>query len=418
MRYFGKNELVEIKVEHLTKAVDEEGNRIYSDELLQEIYNRNFKNVDKMLEDYQRKDRDFMEPLLYAVKHTYGTYIIYNSYSVGLQNDEKIAMEIIKDEPELIKGTPMSRNSEFILKAAQTNPRVVTYMDKDLSKDIIFKEALKETLNIGINIQVMKEVIIQDASLLQYIPEDLKNNYEFIRETSKENYQVVEHIIDNRDEFGLEAIRGAKDTTRELTVEKSMTIVNNMAETSTDKRYGMVANKVKERGEDNIYTVRWTTAMAAQSDKVTPEYFKKVLDDSILAMIGIQKDLTADGKEKVSIDRIQTMVTPTILNRLKDKAVLHGLEVDADLESKLEEYTEFFNDYRARLQEEKRKNLENKKEGYKVGQEDVERKTIKDGCTPHSINGSTENIRKAYEEIPMLTNDEKGMGYNESEETR
>ena len=68
MGYFIDNQM--IKFDNLRQAVDNEGKRIYSEELLQKIENGDFfclNNLDLL----DRNNRHFMEPLLYAVSLKY-----------------------------------------------------------------------------------------------------------------------------------------------------------------------------------------------------------------------------------------------------------------------------------------------------------------------------------------------------------
>ena len=413
MVYFENNRLVDF--EDLKQVVDEKGKRIYSENLIQQLEGGNL-NALHTINVSDRNNRYFMEPLLFAVKNSeFSTYEVYKYYGEELQkSDLTIATEIVMNEPEVLEDTSITDNSNLVLHFAKINPEIILYISEDLKNDGEFIEELCEIGNkeaimyavrecnvstvlqdnpeLASNSVFMKEAIKEDATLIAKVPDELKNNSDFIRETSKENYKVVGYIINNKDEFGLEAIKGAKDTTREVTTEHSMQIINKEAINSDDIRYKKVSEKVKEVGKDDVHTVRWVTAMAAQSDKVTPEYFRKVFDDSTLAMLEIKKDLTLDGKEKVSIENMQKMVTPQILNKLKEKAVEQGLEVDEDLENKLKEYTEFFYNYRTKLQEVKKQNIQ--KNNIRITPEQIEEKT--DNTRISEINGETQWIRKEY----------------------
>jgi len=353
----------------------------YSKELLMLIKMGNYELLKQELSEDQRKDRRFMDPILYAVKKEKGTYKVFECYADNLKQDEELGREIVKEEPELIIGTPLSNNKQFILEAAEyINPEVVIYMDSSLKSDVIFTGQLCEIENNAVTIYVAKECIMpdtiienpslasnslfmaeaikKDKNVLEYADASLKNDYNFMQKVARENYGVVSYIIDNGEQFELDSIRGVKEVTQELVVGTSRTIIDKMAQEGVDIRYEKVVKKLDERGKENKYATRWSTAMAAQSGNITPEYFMQVLNDSILAMMEIKKDLTKDGVEKLSSDSALKMVTPQILNKLKVSAIENGLELDENLESKIEEYTEFFNSYRARLQEMKKQNRE------------------------------------------------------------
>lgn len=398
------------------KELEEKG--IYPQELLLQLKRRNYSYLNSELTNTQKNDKEFMEPLLYAVKKEYKTYEVYTHYGKSLKENFMLVKEIVRNnEPELIKDTSISDNKEYILDLVEINPKVVLYMSNNLQADNKFKAQLLDLDNKGINICVklienpqlanniefMKDAVKFDVSFLGQIGDELKNNYEFIKDASRENYEVVNYIINHEENFGLEAISGAKDTTQELTIEDSMKTINEEAKTNVDKRYQKVVNKVNEKGKKDVRAVRWVTAMAAQSDKVTPEYFKKVFDDSTLAMLSIKKDLTQDGKEKVSVENMQKMVTPQILNKLKEKAIEQGLEVDIELENKIEEYTKYFYNYRERLNEEKRKNLEKNKQ--QNSPKDIERLT--GGVQLSGIAEEPKSIRNVVENERKRTDDKK-----------
>ena len=205
----------------------------YSLEILQKAKEGNYDELSKLLNNEIRKDIDYMEPLLYAVKNEKNTYIIYQYYDPKLQNSVSLASDIIIGEPELIKDTPVSRNKDFIYDAAQVNPRVVQYMDEELARDVEFVEKIcgipnKEITKcvglvcgtLGINIEdselkdnatFMLGAILHDVTALKNASEELKNNYEFMKEACTNNSNVIEYVVEHTEDFGKEALSATKD---------------------------------------------------------------------------------------------------------------------------------------------------------------------------------------------------------------
>ena len=413
--YFENNR--KVMFEDLKEAINEDGKRVYSDELLREISNGNYNYINETLTPAQREDRNFMEPLLYAVRNDAknGSYIIYKYYGENLQQDLGLLIDVILEDPKIIEDTPISNNKDFILDVVETNPRVLFYISDNLKNDEDFIEELRELGDEGVDnciaialdpsltsdAEFMKEAIKEDPSLLKVADESLKNDYKFIKEITKENYETVEHIIKNRNDFGLEGIKGAKETTKELTIEDYMAILDEMSEKSDDDRYKRVRNKVNEKGIDDPRVIKWITAMAAQhSDQITPENFKKVFDNAILTMTKIQKDLTEDGKIKILTENTSELITPQILNRLKEAAISKGFEISDEQEALFKEYEEFYKEYRQKLAEKKKEEI----------------KTIK----PRDIESLAEDraqFNKIQEERNAIETKEKELGENENDRT-
>lgn len=412
MQYFSNNRRVNFNI------LRECG--IYKKTLLDEIELGNYKVLKETLNGIERNNKDFMEPLLYAVRNERNTYKIYKYYGKDLQENIELARDIVKEEPELIEDTTLSNNKQVVLELAEINPKVVKHMSQALKEDSVFIEDLCKTKNKEVIINVTKEcdisqvisnnpdllsnkefmvgVVIADVNYIEKVDKSLKNNYEFIRETTKENYEIVEYVVKNNVDFGLEAITAAKDTTKEITVNDYMQVIEELSECSDDSRYRKVKDKVIEKGQDDLRTLKWITAMVAQSDKVSPEMLKKVLDYSVLEMSKIKKDLTEEKKEKVSIENAYKLITPKILNRLKEKAKEQGLEIDGELEARIEEYKEFYENYMEKLREKKRVELEkiNDKNSKNIELEDVEKVTE---CA--NLDGIEQETKAIRQEIEM-----------------
>jgi len=402
MGYFKNNRSVNL--ENLERAINEDGKRIYSEKLIEGIRGGDFNCLNE-ISPADRNDREFMEPLLYAVKNEKNTYMVYKYYGKNLQENLGLLIEVVIDEPQLIENTPISYNKEFILDVAEINPRVVFYMADTLKSDTEFIAELRELQDKGVdacvalvenpslasNPEFMKEAIKEDINLLQYADQSLRNDYKFMKEITEENYKAVEHVIRNRESFGLEGIKGAKETTRELTMEEYMAIIDEMAQTSEDDRYRRVKEKISEKGTNDLRAVKWVTAMVVQNrDNVSVETFQKVFDNAILTMTKIQKDLTDSGEIKVSKENAYELITPHILNQLREAAIEKGLEISEEQENLFKEYEEFHREYSEKLREKKRQENSN----LIITSKQVEEKTY--NARISEINGETQGIREEY----------------------
>ena len=186
-----------------------------------------------------------MEPILYAIKNEFDTYEIYTYYGVNLQDNAKLASEIIKEEPELIKDTPISRNEEFILQNVKTNPNIIKYMSENLKENTEFLENLYQLQETDISKKIVKECNIEkliqnnqeltkdpqfmveaikkEVSLIKYANEELKNNYEFIKSACTENNNLIEYVANNTEEFGIEGLTASKKVLINISSKEAIT---------------------------------------------------------------------------------------------------------------------------------------------------------------------------------------------------
>ena len=200
----------------------------------------------------------------------------------------------------------------------------------------------------------MSTAIDKDVKLLEYASAELRNDKEFLKEKSSQNEKVIDYVVDNIQKFGLEGIKGVRESSRDFTIEDCIALIDEMAENSQDERYEKVKAKIQERGLDDVHTVRWVTAMAAQRDDINPELVKKVLNYSMLTMEKTKQDLTETGEMQINLDNMQELITPLILNRLKEKLQLQGINIEEELQQKLDNYQEFYDKYHAQFKEQKK----------------------------------------------------------------
>lgn len=389
-----------VTFDDLAKIVDQDGKRVYPDSILEKLSTGDYNCLNQLTPE-MRENVGFMEPLLYAVKNERATYMVYKYYGQELQEDLGLLIEIVLDEPSIIEDTPISKNRDFMLDIVELRPSVIMYIDDSLKSDPEFLEelhelqdkgveasiALMENPELGNDAEFMNEAIKDDAKLLEFASPELKNDYEFMKSITKENYKAVEYVVQNREDFGLEGIKATKETTRELTIEDYMVIIDDMAKESDDIRYQKVKDKVQEKGHDDPRVVKWITAMVAQNkENVSMENFQKVFDNAILTMTKVQRDLDDNGEIKISVENAQELITPRILNKLREAAIEKGLEITPEQEKLFNEYEEFYKEYEENLAEKK------KKEREKATKTTEDTKKIEE-VTPQNIEKVSEDVK-------------------------
>lgn len=229
MQYFSDNKRVNFNI------LRQSG--IYSEVLIDEIKQGNYNVLEELIDDKYREDKDFMEPILYAVRNEYNTYSVYKYYGKKLQEDINLAKEIIKEEPELIYDTSVSDNKQFILEIVEINPEIIQHISQSLKEDSVFIESLCELENKEVMIHVAKEckipetiidnpnlaenkifmgeIIKENPETLEYASDDLKDDYEFMKEVSKDK-ETIEYVVEHTHDFGEEGLTGTKEALIEL----------------------------------------------------------------------------------------------------------------------------------------------------------------------------------------------------------
>lgn len=414
MKSFSNNRTVKIK------DIIESG--MYDPELINALTSGRFNYLADLPVEL-RGNIDYMEPLLYAVRNELGTYKVYQYYTESLQDNEKLASEIIVEEPDLIAGTPVSKNEEFILNNVKTNPKILQYMSpelkssgemleklnsidsrevtKEIARSCDIKVAIECNASLSDDKDFMAVAIERDLQSLEYASDNLKNDYEFLKTQSSKQEKVIDYVVDNMNDFGLEGIKGVRESSKDFTVDDCLGIINEMAENSDDERYKKVKQKVMERGIEDVHTVRWVTAMVAQDDNISPESVNKILNYSMLTMEKTRKSLTKSGEMEINQDNMQELITPLILNRLKGKLQAQNIDIDKNLQKKLDEYTKFYDEYHEKFKEQKMKNRKEK-------------------LTPKDVEQATEDVRSGeinseIQEIKEKVTEERESGNNTKE---
>lgn len=223
------------------KDLEESGQ--YTQELLKALQEGKYQEIYR-LSISDRSNQDFMEPLLYAVKNDKGTYAIYAYYSETLQDNIVLATEIIKTQPELLEGTPVSRNREFVVENIKENPEIAKYINPSLKNDTkvieeIYKTgnelaiqailpneqliiAITQTPELSCDKAFMLEKIGEFGEAIQFASEQLKNDYDFLKEAYRANIDAIDYTAEHAQEFGEKGLLAAKEVAIETTSDNAI----------------------------------------------------------------------------------------------------------------------------------------------------------------------------------------------------
>ena len=241
---------------------------LYAVELLEKLETGDFSELDKLTAD-DRNNREIMEPLLYAVKNEpeLNTYIVYKYYGDALQRDilrdnRELAVNIVREEPELMEGTPISRNPQFILENVQNNPKIIRYMDSYLKTNEQFINTLNKNENLEITSEIlragmiveilnnpelsndkefMSNAIKENGSIIEFASDELKNDYEFMKENCSNNKEVINYVSEHTQEFGKEGLSATKDALVEVSSDEAIS--------GFEEEKATIKEKIIENGE-------------------------------------------------------------------------------------------------------------------------------------------------------------------------
>ena len=324
--------------------------QLYSKELLEALKGGKYQEL-YTLSASDRANRDYMEPLLYAVKNENGTYAVYTYYAENLQNDTRLAAEIIQTEPQLIEGTPISQNKEFVMAHISSNPNIIGYISPTLKSDV---DIIHEVYQIGDASAI--EALAQESAKVEIIqtilanPElsndkefmtsaieksgdaialasaELKNNYEFLREAYKGNIEAVDYTAEHTEEFGIKGLLAAKEviietssdnaikgfederakTQQQLealradnTPENLETIKKLEMDEKRFQRHVRFIEKIKSGEIDQVKAARRIRDFCAKLD---PEYRKRI--EQMLTIDAAMKQKEQDAPKQVTAEEI------------------------------------------------------------------------------------------------------------------
>jgi len=218
---------------------------IYSEQILQAIKDGNHKALGKpeIISKEQSQDIHFMGPIVYAFEKEHRTYIGYKYCGENLQKNLDFATDILREAPEIIKDTLVSNDRKFIETVAQEIPEVVKHMSAELKTDTTFTAELCElnvpeitkyaaqeckmpdtiiqNQSLAENKAFMVEAIKEDAKVLEYTSDELKNDYQFMKEVS-ENKDAINYVVDHIGDFGEQGLSGTKDALIEISSDEAI----------------------------------------------------------------------------------------------------------------------------------------------------------------------------------------------------
>lgn len=266
MRYFERNKGLTFKEleekQEYREAIEKEG--IEFNNLLEILKNRDFKALKLTLSNDINEKNEIMEPLLYSVKEEYGTYEIYKCYGEKLQRNRDLVTEIISEEPNIFENTPVSNDQQFILEMAEVAPNIVLHMSPLLKENTEFTKELCELNNKEITINVakeckmpetiintpdlaenkifMSEIITDNPQALEYVSENLKNDYDFMKEVAKSK-ETIDYVVKNIEDFGENGLSATKDALVEISSDEAIS--------GFEEEQEKVKKQIEEKMNDN-----------------------------------------------------------------------------------------------------------------------------------------------------------------------
>lgn len=327
----------------------------------------------------RRNNRSYMGDLLFAVWNDCKSFIVYQYCGASIQSDPIIALEVFMNDPSMIEGSRLGGDERFIIQAARVCPKITTYINPILKKDEEFVEELNKVVNmqeartkevfekaaevikelegdpeLARDREFMHEAILVNANFLLQASTDLKNDAEFLKSEIEENEEVISVVAKNVKEFEFEGIKAVQESSKKLTIDDCLTLIDELVEKSDDTRYEKIKAAVNKRGIDDPRVMKWVTAMVAQRDDLDPQLVKKVLDYSILTMEKTKQDVGEDGKMQLTLENAQALITPTIINRIKASLEKQGVPLESNYEKAIAEYTMFYEDFNKQFRAKKR----------------------------------------------------------------
>lgn len=318
---------------------------------------------------------DFMQSLIYAYKEDKDNYDLFLEAGPAVQR--AMAVEVFSDNPELILETDFVDDKEFIKANLRMCPEIIPFIAEEIRSDphvveiiedikvttlegraiadpeksIFYTERIESEPSLRGDSEFMAEAIQNDPSFLELAAKELKENFDFMREQSKGNQKVIDVVVNHTDDFNFDAIRAVRESSRELTIDDCMALVDQYIEKHDDPRYQKVKDKIQERGMEDPRTMKWITAMVAQMDDVSPDLMKKIVDYSMLTMEKTRRDLDQDGKMVMNMDVAQAMITPLMLRKLMKRAEEKGVTLDEGMHQAVDSYIEFYDEFRPQFAE-------------------------------------------------------------------
>ena len=286
-----------------------ENNGLYSKDLIDSLKSKQF-SVMKDLTDNQKKDSNYMYPLLWAVKEELGTFIVYSYMSEDLQSDTDITTEVVKSEPELFANSPLSSNRIFILSHIQSLPSLSHYMSPALKSDLVFIKELCTVSSPDVAKQILNNAGISDASVLESVPsptevlvdtvlvaalvsnpehlaelsENQRNDYASIKAAAYQNEGIVSYVVEHLDVLGSEGIRAVREANEDILISSYGKVIN---ESETKNRIlnidSLIDFEKLDKTEDPGLVAK-LLAVGILTDNIDAELAQRAINATVLIM--------------------------------------------------------------------------------------------------------------------------------------
>ncbi len=302
-----------------TKIADLEKNKEYSKDIIEWLKRGQIDKIgDLPLEE--RSNKDFILPILYTVKNEYNSYKVYSHIAPSLQCDESLTLEVIESEPGLIEGTPLAADKNFIEKYMNRYPEITKYMDETLQVYPSIQRAINpegyeikkqtaiSTMAVSMAVATypflandkdyMKQSILMDASALEFLGKELKNDTEFLKEIYTENREAITYTAENVEKFGI----------NELEVAQNIAMINVFSDAANDfkGKAEEIKNRNNEKTESEISEEDITEQRRAERHSKTMEkYLSEAIEGNPEAIKKIKRilvccqNLDSETKEKM-----------------------------------------------------------------------------------------------------------------------
>ena len=223
-----KFDLRRVKIKDLEKSNE------YPKHVLDSLKRRKYDDLKIFYSPDELNDPKIMEPILYSIKNELDTYVIFEYCGEFIQRKPEIAEAVIKTEPNLIEGTILSEDKDFIKRNLNENPNLLYYMSDDLKNDSNFIKECSEIENNKVKTIIMndpelskdktfiKENIKDDPSIVLVCDDSLKNDYGTMKELCEENAEVIDYVASNTDMFGKEGLEATKDAVKDKFYDDSL----------------------------------------------------------------------------------------------------------------------------------------------------------------------------------------------------
>lgn len=317
------------------------------------------------------KDVNAARYLLYAVINSQETelYPLYACLENDVQQDllgaTYISNNILQTKPEVIRDTPLAKDEIAILNNIDGKPEIAQYISEDLVKNSEFmneminrepatireitktytiENIIAENSSLVNNPQFMAEAISKDVNAIKYADKEMLNNYEVFATSAKINAQVASYMLEHIEEFGCEAIKGAKDGSTERVRVDTIDELKVLLE-----KYGADGNRERqirdqesqEREGFDLYKLKALVQILKKDRKISlnENALNIVLNSIDLTKADIERQLRENPKLVISQEQFGALPTPSELKQIIEKSQLEDKEIFVE---RLEKYEKFY----------------------------------------------------------------------------